>query len=176
LVHDKFHVVKFLTEAIDQTRKKEVYEHPVLKRSKYVMLKRFDTMNEKQRAKFELINQSNTLTAKAWKMRENFLELYACQTEEEALNFFQCWYINVMHSNITAMKKAAKTIKRFIDGILHQIGNNISNARAEQTNSKIAKFQHVAQGYSNFANLLAAILFFNSSPRLVFTRLTTEPI
>ena len=127
------------------------------------MLKRMDTMSEKQRAKFALINQSNTMTAKAWKMRENFLELYECNTQEEAKSFFERWYLNVIHSNISAMKKAAKTIKRFVEGILHQIGNNISNARAEQTNSKIAKLQRVGQGYTNFNNLRAAILFFNGS-------------
>ena len=125
------------------------------------MLKRLDTMTEKQRAKFELINQSNTLTAKAWRMRENFLEIYQCSTMEEAKNFFERWYLNVVHSNLPAMKKAAKTIKRHLEGVVHQIGNNISNARAEQTNSKIAKLQRIAQGYTNFRNLRAAILFFN---------------
>jgi len=154
-------VVKYLTAAIDQTRKKEVREQPVLKKSKYVMLKRLDTMTKKQRAKFDLINQSNTLTAKAWKMRENFLEIYQCQTQQEANSFFERWYLNVVHSNLPAMKKAAKTIKRHLEGVIHQIGNNISNARAEQTNSKIAKLQRMAQGYSNFNNLRAAILFFN---------------
>lgn len=160
-MHDKFHVVKYLTLAIDETRKKEVGEHPILKRSKYVMLKRLDTMTEKQRAKFDLINQSNTLTAKAWKMRENFLEIYESKNQQEAESFFERWYLNVVHSNLAAMKKAAKTIKRHLDGVVHQIGNNISNARAEQTNSKIAKLQRMAQGYSNFNNLRAAILFFN---------------
>jgi transposase len=125
------------------------------------MLKRLDTMTEKQRARFDLINQSNTLTAKAWKMRENFLEIYQSKTLVEASNFFERWYLNVIHSNLTAMKKAAKTIKRHLNGVLHQIGNNISNARAEQTNSKIAKLQRMGQGYSNFQNLRAAILFFN---------------
>jgi transposase len=127
------------------------------------MLKRLDTMTEKQRVKFDLINQSNTMTAKAWKMRENFLELYQCPTQEEAKLFFERWYLNVIHSNIPALKKAAKTIKRYIEGIITQIGNTISNARAEQTNSKIAKLQRMAQGYSNFNNLRAAILFFNAS-------------
>lgn len=118
-------------------------------------------MNEKQRAKFELINQSNTRTAKAWKMRENFLELYECNSFEEAKSYFERWYLNVIHSNISPLKKAAKTIQRYLEGILHQIGNIISNARAEQTNSKIAKLQRMAQGYSNFQNFRAAILFFN---------------
>ena len=118
-------------------------------------------MTEKQRAKFEIINQSNSLTAKAWKMRENFYELYECKTATEAEAFFERWYLNVVHSNLPAMKKAAKTIKRHLEGIVSQIGNSISNARAEQTNSKIAKLQRMAQGYSNFLNLRSAILFFN---------------
>lgn len=66
------------------------------------MLKRLDTMTEKQRAKFELINQSNTMTAKAWKMRENFLELYECDTQKEAKSFFERWHLNVIHSNLPA--------------------------------------------------------------------------
>lgn len=132
------------------------------------MLKRLDTMTEKQRARFDLINQSNTLTAKAWKMRENFLEIYQSKTLVEASNFFERWYLNVIHSNLTAMKKAAKTIKRHLNGVLHQIGNNISNARAEQTNSKIAKLQRMGQGYSNFQNLRAAILFFNGKLGITF--------
>ena len=61
------------------------------------MLKRLDTMTEKQRAKFDLINQSNTLTAKAWKMRENFLEIYQSKNQQEAESFFERWYLNVVH-------------------------------------------------------------------------------
>lgn len=78
-------------------------------------------------------------------MRENFLELYQGNTEEEARSFFERWYLNVIRSTITAVKKAAKTIKRYLEGTLHQIGNTRSNARAEQTNSKIAKLQQVAR-------------------------------
>ena len=167
LVHDKFHIIKLLTNAIDETRRSEVYTQPILKRSRYVMLKRMDTMTEKQRARFHEINQANTHTAKAWKMRENFLELYESQTEQDAIIFFERWYQNVIHSNNKYMKKAAKTIKRYLSNIITQVGNHISNARAEQTNSKIAKLQRVAQGYSNFQNLRAAILFFNGRLNLL---------
>jgi transposase len=131
------------------------------------MLKRLDTMTEKQRARFQEINQANTLTAKAWKMRENFLELYESHSEQEAIIFFERWYQNVVHSDIKHMKKAAKTIRRYLANIITQIGHQISNARAEQTNSKIAKLQRVAQGYSNFQNLRAAILFFNGRSDLL---------
>lgn len=125
------------------------------------MLKRFDTMTEKQRAKFEEINQANTLTASAWRMRENFLRLYESKTEAEFEALFNNWYADVEKSKIKPVLKAAKSIKEHLGGIVSQIGNNISNGRAEQTNSKIAKLQRMAQGYSNLQNLRAAILFFN---------------
>lgn len=125
------------------------------------MLKRLDAMTEKQRLRFEEINQANTMTAKAWTMRENFLEIYESESEDQAIVFFERWYKNVIHSNVKHLKKAAKTIRRYWPNILTQIGRQISNARAEQTNSKIAKLQRMANGYSNFANLRAAILFFN---------------
>jgi transposase len=160
-VHDKFHVVRYLTDAIDQTRRQEVKTEPILKKSRYTVLKRMDKMTEKQKEKFNKINDANILTAKAWRMRENFLELYDSNTKEEAIAFFNRWYENVIHSNIPPMKKVAKTLKRHIEGITNQIGTQISNARAEQNNNKIARLQRAAYGYRNVQNLRTAILFFN---------------
>ena len=162
LVHDKFHVVRYLTDAIDQTRRREARAEPILlKKARYAVLKRLDKMTEKQREKFDKINDANIRTAKAWRMRENFLELYECNSKEEATAFFNRWYENVVHSNIIHMKKAAKTLKKHLDGITNQIGTQISNARAEQNNNKIARLQRAAYGYRNVQNLRTAILFFN---------------
>jgi transposase len=126
-------------------------------------------MTEKQKEKFETENIKNTKTAAAWRMRENFLALYDCKTQQEAKIYFNRWYKSVIHSKNKYMKEAAKTIKSHIDNIITQIGTTISNARAEQTNSKIAKIQRVAQGYRSFNNLRTAILFFNAALVLFHT-------
>ena len=169
LVHDKFHVVKHLSNAIDATRREEVKTETVLKKTRFIFLKRLDTMTEKQRLAFETENLSNTKTAAAWRMRENFIAMYDCQTIEQACEYFKAWYKSVVHSKNEYMKKAAKTIKEHIENIVSQIGTGISNGRAEQTNSKIAKIQRVAQGYRNFDNLRAAVLFFNGNLSLFHT-------
>ena len=158
LVHDKFHVVKYLTNAIDLTRREEVKIEPIFKKTRFIFLKRLDTMTDNQRITFELENISNTKTASAWRMRENFIAMYECQTSEQALHYFNAWYKSVIHSSNKhiKIKKAAKTIKEHIENI----GSTISNGRAEQTNSKIAKIQRMAQGYHNFDNLRATILLF----------------
>ena len=161
LIHDKFHVVKYLNEAIDQTRKQEVKTEGLLKRAKYVMLKRVENMTERQQQKFDEINAANLLTVKAWRMKENFLGLHDCSNDFSAELYFNRWYKSVIHSNVPAMKKAAKTLKAHLDGIVNTINYNISNARAEQINSKIQKLQSVGHGYRNFENFTIAILFFN---------------
>jgi transposase len=168
-VHDKFHVIKYLTTAIDQTRRQEVKSEELLKKTRYIFLKRLDTMTAKQRQKFETENIRNTKTAEAWTMRENFIALYDCQTQDDARLYFNRWYQSVSHSKNKYMKSAAKTIKSHIDNIITQVGTNISNGRAEQTNSKIAKIQRVAQGFRSYDNLRTAILFFNGSLDLFHT-------
>jgi transposase len=169
LVHDKFHVVKYLTDAIDKTRREEVKRETILKKTRFIFLKRLDTMTEKQRERFETENIKNTITAAAWRMRENFIAMYECQSQQEAKLYFKRWYLSVIHSKNKYMKEAAKTIKRHIKNIITQIGTAISNGRAEQTNSKIAKIQRVAQGYRNFNNFRAAILFFEGGLSLFHT-------
>ncbi len=59
------------------------------------------------------------------------------------------------------MKKAARTLKSHLDGIINTVDNRISNGKAEQINAKIQKLQSVAHGYRNFDNFRIAILFFN---------------
>ena len=160
-MHDKFHIVKYLNQGIDETRKEEVKTEPLLKKAKYVMLKKIENMNEKQRQKFDEINAANLKTAKAWRMRENFMGLYQTQNSSYARYYFERWYKNVIHSNLPAMKKAAKTLKAHLEGIINTVEQNISNGRAEQINAKIQKLQSVGHGYRNFENFRVAILFFN---------------
>jgi predicted ATPase with chaperone activity len=63
-----------------------------------MFLKRIDTMTENQRKKFETENIKNTKTAAAWRMRENFIALYDCETQQQAHAYFVRWHKSVMHS------------------------------------------------------------------------------
>jgi len=161
IVHDKFHVVRYLNKGIDETRKKEVKTESLLKKARYVMLKNSENLTDKERARFMEINQANLLTARAWKMKENFMELFNKQTIEEASVYFDKWYENVVKSNVEPMKKVAQTLKNFKRGIIAIVQHKITNAQAEQFNGKIQKLNTIAQGYRNFSNLRIAILFYN---------------
>ncbi|MBI4646213.1 MAG: transposase [Bacteroidia bacterium] len=109
-------------------------------------------MTEKQKLRFDEINKANTLTAKAWKMKKNFITLYECVDTNYAERYFNRWYKNVIHSNVSAMKKVAKTLKEHKEGIINNVVYNISNAKAEQLIVKIQKLQSIGHGYRNFEN------------------------
>jgi transposase len=125
------------------------------------MLKKIENMNEKQKQKFDEINAANLKTAKAWRMRENFMGIYQTQNSSYAGYYFDRWYKSVIHSNLPAMKKVAGTLKSHLEGIINTVDSNISNGKAEQINAKIQKLQSVGHGYRNFDNFRVAILFFN---------------
>lgn len=154
-------MVKYLNKGIDHTRKVEVKTQPLLKKAKYVMLKNSNKLTDKQKVKFMEINQANLLTAKAWKMRENFMEIFQSENQEQANAFFESWYENVKKSNVEPMKKVAETLKNFKQGITAIVKHRITNARAENFNGKIQQLNAIAHGYRNFDNLRGAILFHN---------------
>ncbi len=39
IIHDRFHLVKYLNDAIDKVRRREVRKHDELKNTKYIFLK-----------------------------------------------------------------------------------------------------------------------------------------
>ena len=39
IVHDRFHLIKYLNEAIDKVRRREVKQHEELKNSRFALLK-----------------------------------------------------------------------------------------------------------------------------------------
>ncbi len=162
IVYDKFHLVQCLNLAIDQTRIEEMKIHPdLLKNTRYVLLKRRRNFTLEQRARFAQINEANLEAAKAWKMRENFLGLYDCTTVEEARAYFYWWMEQVMRSAVKPMKRLAHKFRQVKREILNAVKYHLTNAIAEGMNSKIQRLTVRAQGYHNYDNLKAAILFFN---------------
>ena len=73
IVHDRFHLVKHLNDAIDKVRKREVRTNEELRNSRYALLKNKENLTEKQRIKFDAIRRSNYEVSKV--LRENFKDL-----------------------------------------------------------------------------------------------------
>jgi transposase len=160
IVHDKFHLIKYLNEAIDKVRRREVKKHAELKESRYALLKNEENLTQKQRIKFEEIRAANYEVSRAWEARENFKEVFKNAGFEESESIFWEWYQSVKTTKINEVIKVAEMFVEHLRGVLNAMTSSLSNAMAERLNGKIQLLKTVARGYRKFENFRSAILFF----------------
>ncbi len=161
IVHDKFHIIKYLKDAVNNERKKEVKDEDILKKSKYTMLKNERNLTSKQYTQFEDIMAANLKTGQAWSLAETFKEVLDSKEPVQAIAYFDMWIDKVKDSGLKAMQKVAGTFKNHMEGIINYVVHKITNAKTERFNGKIQNLKNIARGYRTYKNFRSAILFFN---------------
>ena len=164
IVHDKFHVAKYLGEALDAVRKQEhrslakVGTSP-LTGSKWSWLKKYPDGRSAEAVSFRALNQLNLKTSRAWCIKENFTQFWSYSYQGAAKRFFKEWSNNAMRSRLEPVKKVLKMLRRHETGLLNYSRHRISNACADGFNSAIQLIKANARGFRNFTNYRARILF-----------------
>lgn len=164
IVHDRFHVSKYLGEAVDAVRKQE---HRSLAQagtspltgSKWAWLKNYADGRSSEAVSFRALNQLNLKTSRAWRIKETFTQFWCYQYTGAAKRFFDAWSNNAMRSRLEPIKKVVKMLRRHETGLLNYSQHRISNACAEGFNSAIQLIKANARGFRNFTNYRARILF-----------------
>ncbi len=162
IVHDKFHLIKYLNEAIDKVRRREVKNHDVLKNSRYVLLKNLENLTPNQLVKYQMIKDANFQVTQAMSIRENFKSFFDyCHDEAGAIDLLINW---AQDSYKKCIKEISKVIQMFTSharGVVNALISGINNAMAERLNGKIQEIKVSGRGYRRFDNFRSAILFFH---------------
>lgn len=164
IAFDKFHVAKYLGEAVDQVRRKEC---KVLKQAgrndltgtKYAWLTNLKNMVAKQRQVFKALRESNLKTARAWAIKEFAMSLWHYVSRTWAEKGWKRWYNWAIRSQLEPVKKVAKTIKTHLWGILNAVVLKADNALAESINSRIKMVKTRSRGFRNKQRFKTAIYF-----------------
>ena len=165
IVHDKFHLFKMLSEAIDKTRRKEVKNNPQLKGQKYTVFKNADNRTETQQSIFEQLIKDNLKTSQAWLIRKNFKGVFTDKQNAES-NYKQ-WKENALTFSIHAVNKVIATFDRHLKGIINAIITSTSSAKHENKNGAIQSVIAKARGFRNFERFRINILFYFGNLKLV---------
>lgn len=129
----------------------------LLKKSKYVILKRPENLRESEKEKLNMILSSESKTAQIYKLIALFENIWKYSRKAWAGLYFSRWYELVQESGIEQLKKAADSIKRHIHGILDAIVSNRNNAFLEGLNNKIRTAMRRAFGFKKLENLMSII-------------------
>jgi transposase len=154
ITFDKFHAVKLVNDAVDQVRRIESKTQPSLKGSRYVWLKNEANLSAGQSATLGTLAHTNLKTARAYRMRLAFQEVYAQPTRGWGELFLDRWIGWVKRSRLEPMKAVAKTIERYRDGILAWFDSRIANGLIEGINSIVQAAKAKARGYRSIRNLI----------------------
>jgi len=161
IVHDRFHLIKCLNDAVDKVRRREVKQNEELRHTKYLFLKNPENQTEKQRIKFESIANANYEVSRAWRVKENFRNIFGCASLDAATSLFIQWMNNALQTKIKEISAVVETFKSHLKGVLNALTNTFTNAMAERLNGKIQEVKSCGRGYRKFENFRNAILFFH---------------
>ena len=165
IVHDKFHVSKYLNDAVDQVRRAEhkrlrAQGDSPLTGTKYAWLKSMPDKRCAEAVAFRHLHQANLRTSRAWSLKESFTAFWDYRYPKSAERFFDAWTTRAMRSRIEPMKTVTKMLRRHREGLINYTSHRITNAAAEGFNSIIQTLKANARGFRSFDNFRTRILFF----------------
>ena len=115
-VLDRFHIMAKMNKALDEVRAQESralaakgYE-PVLKHTRWLLLKRPENLTEKQEPKLAELLQYNLRSVRAYLLKEDFQFFWDYVSPHWAEQFLHRWCTRTMRSKIEPMKKMARTL------------------------------------------------------------------
>jgi transposase len=154
-VLDRFHVMQQFGKALDEIRAEESKElrrdgfEPVLKRSRWCLLKRPANLTAKQTVKLSELLKYNLKTVRAYLLREEFQRLWDYTSVWWAGRFLDEWTSRAMRSRLEPMKKVARTIRNHRSLILNwfHAQGMVSSGAVEGLNNKVKLVTRKSYGF-----------------------------
>jgi len=152
---DRFHIMQRMNKAIDEVRasearqlKQDGYE-PVLKGSRWLLLKRPENLTEKQAVKLQEILQYNLKSVRSHLMKEDFQRFWEYSSATWAGKFLDQWCTRAMRSKIEPMKKVARTLRKKRELLLNWFlaEGTISAGIVEGFNNKLKLITRKSYGF-----------------------------
>jgi len=162
---DGFHMVAKMNKALDEVRAEEARRiHregrlPVLKKSRWLLLKREENRAEEQRFRLRDLLRYNLKTVRAYLLKEAFQQLWDYNSVAWAGKFLDAWCRHTMRSRIEPMKKIARSLRQHRELILNYFRAQklISSGVVEGLNNKAKVTMRKSYGFRTFHVLEMAL-------------------
>nr|WP_203427674.1 ISL3 family transposase [Rippkaea orientalis] len=162
VVADRFHVMKQVNEELDAQRKTLKREAKELKdtnqkeeilsglnKSKYVLLKNEEDLNEEQKEKLEQVYKTSEVLSKMHQLKEEFRDIFETQSDWVSGLFELADWCQKAYS---LYPKSCGTIRRWIGEIIAYFDQGTTQGIVEGINNKLKLIKRRAYGFRNFGN------------------------
>jgi transposase len=166
---DRFHVMANMNKALDEVRAGESRRIaseggvPVLKKSRWLLLKREENLKTKQRFRLRDLLRYNLKTVRAYLLNEAFQQLWDYNSATWAGKFLDEWCRQVMRCRIEPMKKIARSLRQHRELILNYFRAQklLSSGVVEGLNNEAKVTMRKSYGFRTFLCLELALYYFS---------------
>ncbi len=164
-VLDRFHIMKQLGQAIDEVRagearrmKQDGYE-PLLKHSRWCLLKRPENLTDRQTVKLRELLKYNLRSVRAYLHREDFQRFWEYQSPGWAGKFLDEWCGRVMRSRLEPLKKVARSLRKHRPLLLNwfRAKGTMSAGIVEGFNNKAKLTMRKSYGFREYQTIELAL-------------------
>ena len=157
IVIDKFHVVRYVTWALENVRKRIQKElHPskrkYFKRSRKLLLTHKNKLKEESLDALELMLLQSSDLAVAYHLKELFYDFMESKTRDEAAKKLKFFILAAQTSNLKEFHACLTMLGNWSKYILNAFDCKYTNGYTEGTNNAIKVIKRNAFGYRNFDN------------------------
>jgi transposase len=162
---DRFHIVAKMNKALDEVRAGEARQMvqdgrtPVLKKSRWLLLKRHQNLKTEQLFRLRDLLRYNLKSVRAYLLKEAFQQLWDYNSASWAGKFLDEWCRQVMRSRIQPMKKIARSLRDHRELILNYFHAQklLSSGVVEGLNNKAKVTMRKSYGFRTFRCLELAL-------------------
>jgi transposase len=155
---DRFHIVAKMNKALDEVRAGESRRMasegrvPVLKKSRWLLLKREENLKTEQRLRLRDLLRYNLKTVRTYLLKEAFQQLWEYNSPTWAGGFLDDWCRQVIRSRIEPMKKIARSMREHRELILNYFRAQklLSSGVVEGLNNKAKVTMRKSYGFRTF--------------------------
>jgi transposase len=177
---DRFHIVAKMNKALDEVRAGEARQmksdgdEPLLKQSRWCVLKRKTNLTGPQKVRLRELLRYNLRTVRAYLLKEHFQQFWEYTSPTWAGLFLDFWCTQTMRSRIEPMKKIARTLRTHRALLLNyfKARKAFSSGVVEGLNIKAKLTMRKSYGFRTFRILELAL--YHSLGKLPEPELTHE--
>lgn len=165
LIYDHFHVIKPLSLAIDNIRRRLQSELPpegrrYLKGSRYLLLRNREDLTRKQHVRLQdlLRLPANETLSAAYILKEDLRVVFRRQNPKQARAELRDWKLRVRESNIPELLEYVRMLDRRRFGILNFFKHRKTNGLSEGFNNVVKTIKKDAYGFHDWEYFRLKIL------------------
>jgi len=163
IVYDRFHIMKYVNEAVDEVRRQEQRKadqagKEALKGKRWVLLRREKDLLMKDRISLWELYLLNQNIAISHLLKEDFTTLFECETEQQAARFLDAWLTRARQSGLEPFARLCEQLDRWRGNLLNYFVHRISNGLAEAINNNINVIKRTARGFRDLGYFMLKIM------------------